>query len=71
MKVKLIKNASERARGKSKTELAMEILKKKPKHIHTNIRLSVDEFAKLNRLAKFHNTTKTEILKQYLNNTDI
>jgi len=51
--------------------LAMEILKKKPKHIHTNIRLSVDEFAKLNRLAKFHNTTKTEILKQYLNNTDI
>ena len=71
MKVKMYKNASENARGKSKTELAMEVLKKKPKHIHTNIRLSIDEFEKLNRLAKFHNTTKTEILKQYLNNTDI
>ena len=28
MKVKLIKNTSERARGKSKTDLAMEILKR-------------------------------------------
>jgi hypothetical protein len=71
MKVKMYKNASENARGKTKTQLAMEVLKKRPKHIHTNIRLSIDEFEKLNRLAKFHNTTKTEILKQYLNNTDI
>ena len=71
MKVKMYKNASENARGKTMTQLAMEVLKKKPKHIHTNIRLSIDEFEKLNRLAKFHNTTKTEILKQYLNNTDI
>jgi len=47
MKVKMYKNASENARGKSKTELAMEVLKKKPKHIHTNIRLSIDEFEKL------------------------
>ncbi len=67
----MYKNASENARGKTKTQLAMEVLKKRPKHIHTNIRLSIDEFEKLNRLAKFHNTTKTEILKQYLNNTDI